>query len=241
MLNDEIVIYQPWGGLGDNMAHTVLPELCHELGIKCYLSEQNNYRNNDIYNFVWKKNPFITGIKNNTDLTWVQKLPHVEKIGMNLIEAVQKVHNLPVKYHYPKIYYSPKKIENLAGKTIIDLSAYSIGKEYDANLLKRIVDNYKLEKENTYNIETPKVTYGTKYDTGFNSYTINSLEHYSDVIFSCSRFIALYSGQACLASTIKHQTNCDVEINVITLDRYLPSNNVGYTFKNSNYISQHQI
>lgn len=237
-MQNDITIYQPWGGLGDNMAHSVLPELCHNLGIKCFLSKQNACRSKEIFDFVWGKNPFISGIVDSTDLTWLERLPKVEQPGMNHIEAVQKVQNLPITYHYPKIYYTPKFIKELKNKTIIDLSAYSIGRDFNAQTLKKIIDSFDLQKETTYSTVIPDVTYGTKYDTGFLPITINSLEHYSDVIFSCKRFIALYSGQACLASTIKHQTGCDVEIQVITLDRYLPQNNVGYTFKNSNYISE---
>lgn len=234
---EDITIYQPWGGLGDNMAHSVLPELCHNLGIKCYLSKQNVCRSKEIFDFVWGKNPFLKDTKNFTDLTWFDNCSKVEVPGINHIEVVQKAHGLPVTYHYPKIYYSPKLVKEAVNKTIIDLSAYSIGRDYNPQNLKKVIESFKLEKENTLSTIIPNVTYGTKYETDLNTININSLEHYSDIIFSCNRFITLHSGQACLASTIKFQTKSNTEIYVLTMNRYLPQNNCGYTFQNTKYIS----
>jgi hypothetical protein len=233
---DEIVIYQPWGGLGDNMAHTTLPILCKELGIKCYISRQNAYRGSGIQEFVWDKNPYIAGYKDGTDLTWSENLYKVEEKGMNHIEAIQKYYNFPIKYHYPIVYYTPKKIKELENKTVIDLTAYSIGKDYNPQILSQKIKSLQPPSD-TISIIHSNITYGTRYDTNYQTYDVTNLEHYSDVFYSCKRFITLHSGQACLASTIKHQTGVDLEIFVLTIDRYMPLNNVGYTFKNTTYLS----
>ena len=56
-----IVIEQPWGGLGDNLQFSTIPELAHSLGIKVFISNRNCYRNLDIKKLVWDMNPFISG------------------------------------------------------------------------------------------------------------------------------------------------------------------------------------
>ena len=236
-MRKEITIYQPWGGLGDNMAHTVIPELCRKYNIKCYLSNQNAYRNDNIYNFVWKNNPFLDGTKDCSDLTWVNKLRNYERAGMNHIEAIQRYYGFEIEHHYPILYYKPNKIDAYQNKTVLDLSAHSIGRDYDKNRLVKILEELNLD-EKTVTITHPNLNYGVTYskETNFTEQSVLSLEHYSDILYSCKRFITLHSGQACLASTIKNQTKVDLEINVITTGRYLPENNVGYTFKNTTYI-----
>ena len=41
-MSDVKTIYQPWGGLGDNLAHSIIPELCNITGYKCFLSKKSN-------------------------------------------------------------------------------------------------------------------------------------------------------------------------------------------------------
>lgn len=51
---DKIIIYQPWGGLGDNLQYSTLPELFNEKGIKCYIHVDNSTRNdNEVYDIIW--------------------------------------------------------------------------------------------------------------------------------------------------------------------------------------------
>jgi hypothetical protein len=71
----------------------------------------------------------------------------------------------------------------------------------------------------------------------FPEYKINSLEHYADVLYSSKRLISFHSGQHSLAAAIKHQTNCDLEINTLILEQYMSHNGPGYHFKNVNYFN----
>jgi hypothetical protein len=236
---DEVTIQQPWGGLGDNLQFSMLPEICRENNIKCYISKKNTYRNQEIKDFVWGRNPFIDG-ENNKEYNFNNLNLQIHKV-YNVVEAIQYDYGFEKVCHYPKIYYTPNDIKDLNNKTLIDLSAFSIGKEYDQDKLRQIIKNFNLDPDNTLSIDLPNVKYGTFYKPSkkFKKITITSLSNYADVIFSSKRFITLYSGQACLASTIKHQTKKDdLDINVITLDRFLPKNHpLGFVFKNTNYIS----
>jgi hypothetical protein len=237
----KIIIEQSWGGLGDNLQFSMLPEICKNNNIKCYISKNNKYRNDEIKNFVWGKNPYIDGeIENNILFDFNKLYSYGDKV-YNVVEAIQMYYGFKNVCHYPKIYYTPNKIENLENKTLVDLSIFSIAAEYDKNKLTQIIKNFNLNPDKTLSVELPNVKYPTffKISKDIKTIKINSLEEYADAIYSCERFITLYSGQACLASTIKHQTQKNsLDINVITLDRFLPKNNpIGFVFKNTNYIA----
>ena len=70
-----MTIYQPWGGLGDNLAHSIIPELCKATGNKCYLSKHNAHRNQQIYDLVWGLNPFLEKEQmDSKDLSWLDNI-----------------------------------------------------------------------------------------------------------------------------------------------------------------------
>lgn len=58
----DIIISQEWGGLGDNLQYSILPELYSNEGYDVYISSNNNCRNNEIFEIVWKSNPYIKGV-----------------------------------------------------------------------------------------------------------------------------------------------------------------------------------
>ena len=81
----EMTIYQPWGGLGDNLAHSIIPELCKATGNKCYLSKHNAHRNQQIYDLVWGLNPFLEKEqKDSKDLSWLDKCGIFENLSFYL-------------------------------------------------------------------------------------------------------------------------------------------------------------
>jgi hypothetical protein len=233
------IIYQPWGGLGDNLAHSLIPELCHQHGMPCYLSRQNVVRNEQIHELIWELNPYINAEKKDyVDMSWLDRCAQFEVPGLNHIQVVQKAYGFDTNYEYPKIYYTPTVDSSFKGKTLIDLSIYSVAGEYSPQNISNIIKQFDLD-EDTLAVTHSNVTYGTLFDTAdkYKKIDITSLESYSNILASCKRFITLYSGQANLASTIKNQIDSDLEINVITLNRYMPHNTCGYTFSNTNYIS----
>jgi len=60
-MSKKIIISQPWGGLGDNLHYSTLPELFSNKGYDVYISNNNKVRNSEIFDLVWKMNPYIKG------------------------------------------------------------------------------------------------------------------------------------------------------------------------------------
>jgi len=240
-LKEEIVIYQPWGGLGDNLAHTVIPRLCEMNNVKCFLSHQNAYRNQQIYEFVWKNNPYLAGMKDSEDMSWLDQRPDCAKrLDYNEIQTIQKTHGFEPITEYPDIHYTPSKINKFEGKTIVDLSAYSVGRDINNSLVRDIMSDYNFKKDDTIELTHSQVTYGTAYRVtpeNFAREDVNDIFTYRDILYSCKRFIALCSGPATLASTIKNKMNTDCCINILIPGGHLPGTREGgYTYSNTNYI-----
>lgn len=56
----QLVIQIPFGGLGDHLAYSSLPELLwQQKGIKTFISSKSIFRSEAIRNFVWELNPYI--------------------------------------------------------------------------------------------------------------------------------------------------------------------------------------
>jgi len=251
---DEIIIYQPWGGLGDNLTHSPIPEMCHNLGIKCYLSNQNACRNQEIYDFIWGKNPYLLGKKDSTDMWWmdtpIKHLNQHNRNWNNFLE-IQVAYKLEPKFHYGKIYYKPKFIKELENTSVFDFCTYSFYTQFYNCDIPRNIDNlnkcvYKLIEK--YKLDHPvNITHNGKYTVApklpfikdiNNDYHVNSLEHYCDVMFSCKNYISVTSGQSCLASTVKNIYKNNTNLFMFATERFIPPTNYSFThFKNTTHIT----
>lgn len=250
----DIVLFQSYGGLGDNLSLSIIPELCNSYGINCYLSKYNAYRNDGIKSFLWERNSFLKGEKEDSPIDWLKNLftPNCFlKEGnkrRNIIEATQCAYGLEPVYHYPKIYYNPNYIKELKDKVFIDLSAYTVSNSYKPDVVSEVIENQKLDFNNTINITHSNLKpYYIKGTSGwrninriksvkFDSLDIINLEHYSDILYSCKKFITTHSGQASLASAIKNKMKCDTQIIVITQKEYMPENSCSYWYENTTYV-----
>lgn len=236
----DIIIYQPWGGLGDNLAHSVIPELCNQKGIKCYLSQHNHCRNQQIYDLIWGCNPYIEKEKKDSkDLSWLDRCKIYENKGLNHVQVVQKTYGFSGEFEYPKIYYKPKLLPEYKDTTFIDFNSISVG--YDKNVLKdklRIILTRNHIFKDIINVVHSNVE-NTSYisDVPITSLDINDLFLYCDIIHSAKNIITLNSGITNLSSTIKNQYNSDVTIYTLTYKKYLKEcGSNGYFYSNNRYI-----
>jgi hypothetical protein len=211
--NKVIVISQPWGGLGDNLQFSTLPKLYSELGYEVYISKTNAYRNPEIYDLVWKLNPYIKGeIDKPSNAGACRSLQFITD---QYITNIERSHDLLNGTEiYPIIYYSPKKIDSLENTIIYDITSItsSYTDEYIHKSFTKIFEKYpecdrkKIHFRNITNRETP--------DLHTDSIIVDNIFQYCDIIYSCKSFICLFSGGAVLASAIK-QNNITPDIHCI--------------------------
>ena len=113
------------GGLGDNLSFSTLPEqFFKQKKTKIYFSKLTYFRNKEIYDLVWMKNPYIFGtVKKSGNLNVRNNIRFLKKY--NIIQNTERAYGLEVRNKYPKIYYKPlkKKIKNFF---LVDASSVSI-------------------------------------------------------------------------------------------------------------------
>lgn len=174
MNNKKIIIEQPWGGLGDNLQFSSLPEIGEKLGYDVYISNHNIYRNSDIKKLVWDINPYIKGYTNergNINLS--------DYKGGNIISNWERVVFGNIYNDMPKLYYKQNNIDFFIDKIIIDPNAVSS----KINFID-IINEIKNDKTFLIN---------SNHNDIKNVYTKDIFE-WIDIITSCEKFICQYSG-----------------------------------------------
>jgi len=202
-MSKDIIIYQPWGGLGDNLQFTTLPELYTNEGYNVYISNQNVYRNPEIYDLVWKLHPFIKGVSNLTPNAGSCKEFTVfdNNNGMKNMELTHGLSNGTAKY--PKIYYEPKYIHELEDSIIYDIT--SIASSYTDEFIKSRFESVFKKYPNLKRklVKFKNINNRPSPDFGDDIIEVNSIFEYCDIINSSNVFVSLLSGCSALASAIK--------------------------------------
>lgn len=218
MYTKNIIISQPWGGLGDNLQFSTLPELFTNKGYNVYISNNNKVRNNEIFELVWKKNPYIKGVMDNKNGIVVgssmQNRWPPAKQNYYSMHRVEIAHGFEPTNYYPKIYYEAKNINEYKDTVIIDLTGSS--QVYEFKKYKEYIDYFcnRIDlKKKIYIISfkniiiSPIFTEVYKYlktkINGTLELNISSLFEYCDILKSCDTLIIVNSGINSLASAIK--------------------------------------
>lgn len=227
---NRIIIWQPFGGLGDNLSYSTLPRLCAEKNIECYVSRENVYRNDNIKDFVWGYNPWVKYIDENPKK--LLNYFHHAIPGKNAIEMVEYNHGLDINNHYPEIYYEPVYREEYKDVILYDFNSVTY------NWADKLRDkNFVICNEgDVFQVRSQYSKYTSSLMA--DELKINNLELYSDILFSCKSIYTVHSGIEVLAAGIKNQYNKDLEINVLSPREFLPANRPGgYWFNNVRYIT----
>ena len=205
MQDKDIIISQPWGGLGDNLQFSTLPELYSKMGYNVYISSSNAFRNSEIYDLVWKLNPFVKGISDKPANVGCEG---IDVFGGSHMRNIELCNGLTNGYRkYPVVYYTPKLIPELKGCVLYDATATSFPAsdlELKASFesVFRKYPDAKTLKVNFTNIKTRDTPY-FKHDL----YTVNSIFDLCDAIHSCQVFVADDSGSLVLASALKQDSS----------------------------------
>jgi len=211
------ILFQPWGGLGDNLQFSTLPELYDKLGYEVYISNNNKVRNQEIYDLVWGKNPYIKGIINDNEGIVVgsnmgDKWPDAKE-NYYFIERIEVAHGHNPTNVYPKIYYNSKFIDEYKNYTIIDISNVSNDVDTILEKVKNHISEYI--KKNNISSEDIKVigfkniskNHNIDKFPDYNVFYINNIYEYCDLLNSCKNFLTLSSGGHSLAAAIKKDKN----------------------------------
>ena len=213
----KIIIYQFWGGLGDNLQYSTLPELFSKKGYDVYIHSNNASRNPEIADLVWRKNPYIKGIINEVPNAGECKNIYWPPTEQNeyFIHRIELSHGVERSNFYPKIYYIPQIIPELNNDIIIDLTGSSVVLEphkyiefidYFTPLIINKNKNIKIitfEKIQQNPIFEDAYNYLKKKIPNIEYLKVNSLIHYCDIIKSCDTVIIVNSGINSLSSAIK--------------------------------------
>lgn len=243
---NDIIISQPWGGLGDNLQYSTLPELFCKNGYNVYISVNNKVRNQEIYDLVWGLNPYIKGINNQEANAGECKdnCRPPEEQNEYMIHCIEMSHGFQKTNFFPKIYYNPKNIPELKNDILIDLSGssqiYELIKyieyiDYFSPLIINKNQNIKIivfEKHNTSSFFNEVYQYLKSKIPNIGYLKVNSLIHYCDVIKSCDTFVIVNSGTNSLASAIKQYDNKPV---IMCYNSWTRENKAFFNYKNVEY------
>ena len=206
------VFLKAWhGGLGDALQFSTLPEEFYkQQGRKTYIVEDAPFRNPEIYDLVWDKNPYVHGKKagvwNAGDLAEIpyQQLCMDGKGTGNMISNWELFHGLePVNTH-PKIYYEPEMHDGFKDVFIVDYTSTTI--DYDQNELKRILEDTKKEypDKRFLSVDFIKSVSSNSYNIDYDGYVeVESIFRYCDLIASSYGILTLSSGASHMSSAIK--------------------------------------
>jgi len=217
MQGKKIIISQSWGGLGDNLQYSTLPEYFTSLGYDVYISSKNHVRNLEIYDLVWGLNPYIKGVSDvqpNAGACKSALWPDANK-NYYMIERIEISHGLEPKNTLPKIYYTPKYIPEHNNTILIDITGssqvYRIEKYYEFidYFAPSILDKGKkiaipqFNKIQHHPIFNDVYKYLLTKIKNIYVLVIPSLIDYCDIINSCDTLILVNSGINSLAAAIK--------------------------------------
>lgn len=227
----KIILYQRYIGLGDTLQFSTLPERYAKLGYKVYVSSKNNYRNQEIFDLVWKHNPYVEGVSDAEPNAGDVVYNKINFFYDNWAVEWEVAHGFTDNFTtYPKVYYPPKYLEDISNVVFYDMNAYTlcytdeVVKDFYTKLFERYkgYEIRKIEYNNIKNRNTP--------DFGYQPYRIDSIYDLCNVIYSCKALIGLGSGSCVLASAIKQNRQSPDIISFTPFDRTL------YYYSNAEYI-----
>jgi hypothetical protein len=246
---NEIIIYQPWGGLGDNLQFSTLPELYHSLGYKVYISNDNAHRNSEIYDLVWGNNPYVLGKKQGISNAGSCRERYWPPESDNewFLHRIEIAHGFPRSSDYPKIYYCPTVESHLNDTVIVDITGFSSvfanEKYYEffdkiQNVIQENMSNIKIISFKYTEINKKNIEIYQKYFGNYESLIINNIYEYCDVLKSCKMFITVNSGAHSLAAAIKKDNISPRIICYNQFGHFTPERIKGfYNYKNVEYIN----
>jgi hypothetical protein len=217
VVHPHVVLAQPWGGLGDNLAMSTLPEMYARQGVTTYLAADNASRNDEIRRLVWAHNPFVRGTLNATQTAGSETNDrHLAGVTMSkpIIERIECAHGLPGRNDRPEVFRMPQRRDEFSSKVVIDLGSVSVtgGSEKLTRYVQYILGAFQYGMDDLLQVRFRNYTaqHGV-YFSNIPLVEVDSLEHYHDLLYSARSFITVHSGAQTLAVATQRQAGCNLK------------------------------
>ena len=228
-----ICISSYFGGLGDSLQFSTLPELFSKSGRDVFVWDKAYFRNPEIKELVWGCNPYVKGTAPGT---WnAGDLPGLHKpVHENCISNWEILHGFEPVNRCPKVYYNIEYQKGYEDVILVDFS--SITHKYDRDKIEKA---FKKIKEHRFsdkkivqvsfknNLNKKGAPSGRSNDGNFYFYDIckekieiKSLFEYCNLIGSCHGIVTTYSGASPLSSALKRQNKNLKSICIIPKEQY---------------------
>jgi hypothetical protein len=225
---DPIYIQPHAGGLGDQLLYSTLPEgFYRQFGSReIYIlapqlkPEYPFFRNQEVPDLVWGRNPFVKEIlyvtpkeaaellnttsMGNANDTYHRKV--IRRYYKNNIRAAEALNGLAPVSDFPRVYVTPTFRQQFADKIYADPRSFS-------TIIPSTVFNQFIDFcAEFYGFNAKEVIIlsskysgpgGTMVGLGNPTYEMTSLQEYVDLIYSCRMYLPIQSGNSALASAIK--------------------------------------
>lgn len=222
------ILYVKWGGLGDHLQFTTLPELFSKQGFDFYISDRSEYRDQRHYELIWESNPYVKGISSEEP-----NCGHIANFGsstlvqfdpnLSMMTNIEKIYGLQGYFNYPKIYHEPKLLSQFENCIFLDLNAFSVAdRNHDIHIITEYLDKFRGQKvfyatsDSSYGRSIVPLEIIKKFD--FQPIQVQDIFHYVDIIYSSSRFISLWSGGSNLSVAIKKSFKDNLDLDCFKAD-----------------------
>jgi hypothetical protein len=231
---DDIIIYEAYGGLGDNLQFSTLPELYARAGHDVYISNRNKPRNQGIHDLVLGCNPFVKGLSDKTP-NCGHAVPYFvwPLVPPPIISFWEESCGFGVVNKFPRVYYSPVIREDFRERVLVDLGFTS--NNFESNETRELARN--ILSKNFKRREWLEVEFGGQVSVhhlslGGDRVRADSIFDYCDLIASCYGLVTVYSGASVLASALKQDAGVP---NVFVIKHSRDGG--GYVFDNLTYVN----
>tara|TARA_B100000902_G_scaffold368592_1_gene392062 strand:+ start:1084 stop:1902 length:819 start_codon:yes stop_codon:yes gene_type:complete len=208
--NEKVILAQPWGGLGDNLQFSNLPELYNKQGKYFYLSYFNRTRNKEIHNFCWEQNEFYSGkILSKPNIGWKIWVDSLEKNNhrkdINIIQKQNLSHGFEEGEGYPLFTVDNKlQMNKIEHKYLADFNAItSIPSETGWNQIHEYVNKTDLTILSFPGVQNltnaPNLIQQNKQKLD-----VTSINNLLETLSKTDTFICLNSGSQTLAAGLKN-------------------------------------
>lgn len=195
----KVIFKVEYGGLGDHLFYSALPRLLkqYQLADEVYISDQSKFRNPDIFDLIWKDNPYLDGYSSEdaTKLAQIQDSKETK-----IVNIIFERFGLRSKEEFPVELYNQLPTFNQDGCKYIDLNYVSFIGAFSwldkINVYRKYPD-YQIVNPDRCSSYLFKI-----FSPNRKQIFTKSLRHYASLIASSSAFVTVSSGGATLAAAL---------------------------------------